>query len=85
MKGVVSTSGGSAPLKKNTSHVEFSHRRAGHYYFTPRQVNETLAQTSDTPVNISSNSAMREQKSVKGANKITGHLLPSAGFVALTI
>ena len=80
MTGVVSTSGGSAPLKKNTSQVEFSHRRAGHYYFTPRQVNQALEQTSGTPVNISSNSAMREQKSVKGGNKITGHLSPSPGL-----
>ena len=80
MTGVVSTSGASAPLKKNTSQVEFSHKRAGHYYFTPRQSDQTLAQTSGTPVNISSNAAMPEHKSVKGGNKITGQLSPSPGL-----
>ena len=80
MTGVVSTSGGSAPLKKNTSQVEFSHKRAGHYYYTPRETNQTLEKTLGTPVNTSNNSAMREQKSVKGGSKFTGQLSPSPGL-----
>ena len=79
MTGVVSTSAGSVPLRKDTSQVEFSHKHGGHYFFTPREANQMLERTSGTPINISNNSAMREQKSVKGNSKITGQLSPSPG------